>query len=458
MAKYHWQQKTPSSLSKAETYLKHSLELEPNYADAHVGLATTYALFYYYANWSRAEAITSALPHIQRALTLAPNSPTALATKGMLLTLKSSDSEDPMSDIAEARDAFLRSLALEENATTHHWYSILLKQLGEKALVLKHMEHAIGLNPLSASLKRIFSHYLAINGKLDTAQQMYQRALSLDPSHDSNIIESTYIFRNTPSSVKELAKWQSNHSELFEYCASDTYCEQVVFSYLSIGQDKEANKILARMRSKHRHFVDSLTLIDYGLNGETNSAMVLLEQLSQKHPNSYRYHNSLIHAQYRAGMYDQAKISMLKLYPEWQNDPVDNTIGVTTDNYLALILYGATLLHLNQQGYANHILNSVEQFLVLKTVQDKAQTEMALAQVNAQLNQPSKAIKHVRKALNLGWLETFDREWWTLQDSHLLKPIQNQTEFKMLVQKHQENVQALATQISDSLESLNFDT
>ena len=94
----------------------------------------------------------------------------------------------------------------------------------------------------------------------------------------------------------------------------------------------------------------------------------------------------------------------------------------------------------------------------MKTVQDKAQAEMALAQVNAQLNQPSKAIKHVRKALNLGWLETFDREWWTLQDSHLLKPIQNQTEFKMLVQRHQENVQALATQISDSLESLNFDT
>lgn len=30
MAQYHWRQRTPTSLSKAETYFKHSLELEPN--------------------------------------------------------------------------------------------------------------------------------------------------------------------------------------------------------------------------------------------------------------------------------------------------------------------------------------------------------------------------------------------------------------------------------------------
>lgn len=458
MAKYHWQQKTPTSLSKAETYLKHSLELEPNYADAHVGLATTYTHFHYYANWNQTEAVNKALPHLQQALALEPNSPSALATKGMILTLKSRFSEDPQSDLEEAKKAFLRSLEQERNATTHHWYSILLKQLGEEALVLKHMEHAIALNPLSASLKRIYSRYLAINGKLDTAQKMYERALLLEPSRDSNIVESTHVFRNTPNSIKKLAKWQSSHSELFEYCASDAYCEQVVFAYLSIGQDQEANKILARMPSKHQHFMDSLTLINHGLNGETNNAVMLLEQLSAKHPNNYKYHYSMIHAQYRAGMYEQARNSMLKLHPEWLNLPIDSAIEVTTDNYLALILYGATLLKLNDKGYANVILNHVEQFLRLNSVHDKAQAEMALAQINAQLNQPDKATTHLRKAIMLGWLETFDREWWTLHDSHLLQPIQNQTEYKILVQQHQQNVKALATQISESLESLAFDT
>lgn len=53
-----------------------------------------------------------------------------------------------------------------------------------------------------------------------------------------------------------------------------------------------------------------------------------------------------------------------------------------------------------------------------------------------------------QKALNHGWLQTFDREWWTLQSDHLFKPIQSKHEFKALVQEHQVNVKKLAQQIS----------
>jgi len=451
MAQYHWRQRTPTSLSKAETYFKHSLELEPNYVDALVGLAITYGQFHYNANWSAKESVEKGLPYVEQALALEPASPTALAAKGMLLTIKASYSKAALPIFNEAQDMFVRSLELEDSATTHHWYSSLLNKMGKDALVIKHMEHAIALNPLSASLKSIYSQYLAIRGKLDTAQKLFNRAQILDPDRDSSIVESTHIFRNTPSSIIATAEWQLNNSELFEYCSSDEYCEQVVFSYLSIGQDKEANKILARMASKHEHFKNSLKLIDYGLKGEQTNAVSLLKQLSEARPNSFKYKYSLAIAQYRAGLYEQSKTSLLHLYSDWRNTLA---VEVTTDNYLALILYGATLLKLNEQENAHIVLKNVEQFLLLNRVQDKAQTEMALAQINAQLNQPSKAIEHLNKALNLGWLETFDREWWTLQDSHLLKPIQNQMKFKTLVQEHQENLKELSRQVGSSLKDL----
>ena len=451
MAQYHWRQRTPTSLSKAETYFKHSLELEPNYVNALVGLAITYGQFHYYANWSAKESVNKGLPHIEQALALEPDSPIALATKGMLLTLKASYAKAPLTILNEAQDMFVRSLALENNATIHHWYSSLLNQMGKEALVIKHMEHAIDLNPLSASLKSIYSRYLAIRGKLDTAQNLYRRAIILDPDRDPSVVESTHIFRNTPSSIIAITEWHLNNNDLFQYCASDEYCEQVVFAYLSIGQDKEANKILARMTSKHEHFKNSLKLIDYGLKGERLNAVSLLKQLSESSPNNYKYKYYLAIAQYRAGLYEQTKTSLLHLYPDWHQA---RTVNATTDNYLALILYGANLLKLNEQEYANLVLNSVEQFLLLDKVQDKAQAEMALAQVNAQLNLPSKATEHLRKALNHGWLETFDREWWTLQDSHLLKPIQNKIEFKTLVKKHQESREELARQVSFKLKDL----
>ena len=445
MAQFHWRQRTPSSLSKAETYFKHSLELEPNYVDTYIGLAITYGQFHYHANWSAKESVDKGLPYIDQALALDPNSPRALAAKGMLLTIKGSYSHAKLPILNEAQDMFIRSLELEDNATTHHWYSSLLNKMGKEELVVKHMEHAIALNPLSASLKRIYSNYLAIRGKLDTAQKLYQRALILEPSRDSSIVEQTHIFRNTSSSILALAKWQLNNSELFEYCASDEYCEQVIFSYLSIGQDKEANKILARMTSKHEHFMHSLKLIDYGLKGELTNAVTLLKQLSETSPNNYKYKYSLAIAQYRAAMYGQTKTSLLHLYPDWQNA---GAVYVTTDNYLALMLYGTTLLKLNEREYGNLILKNIRQFLLLDKVYDKAQAEMALAQVNAQLHNPSEAIKHLRKALNHGWLETFDREWWPLQDTHLLRSINSQPDFKNLISEHNENLKKIANQIS----------
>jgi len=451
MAQYHWRQRTPTSLSKAETYFKHSLELEPNYLDAHIGLAITYGQFHYYANWSAEKSVERGLPYIDKALAQEPNSAMALAARGMLLTIKASYSKAQASIMNEAQEMFVRSLELDDNATTHHWYSSLLNQMGQDALVAKHMEHAIALNPLSASLKSIYSGYLALRGKLDTAQKLYRRALILEPDRASRIVESTHIFRNTPSSIRDIANWHVNNQNLFESCASDEYCEQVVFSYLSIGQQKEANKILARMPAKHEHFKNSLKLIDFGLQGKHADAVSLLGHLSKSHPNSHKYKYSLAIAQYRAGLYEQAKTSLIHLYPEWRNASV---VNVTADNYSAWILYGATLLNLDKQEYAKLVLNTVEQFLLLDKVQDKAQAEMALAHVNAQLNKPSKAQNHLRKALEEGWLETFDRQWWTLQDSHLLKPVKSNREFVALIEEHQGRVKNLAEHISLMLEDL----
>lgn len=445
MAQYFWRQRTPTSLLKAETYFKHSLELEPDYVDAQIGLAITYGQFHYYANWRAKESVDKGFPYIEQALTLEPNHAMALAAKGMLLTLKASYSENPKPILAEAQTQFVNSLALEDNATTRHWYSSLLNQMGKEALVIENMEHAIALNPLSASLKSVYSQYLAIRGKLDTAQKLYSRALILEPDRAAHVIEYTHIFRNTPNSINAIAKWHVNNKSLFEYCSSDEYCEQVVFAYLSIRLDKEANNILARMVSKHEHFKHSLKLIDYGLNNDLMNAVSLLEQLSKAHSNNYKYKQNLAIAQYRAGLYAKAKDSLLALNPDWQNT---HKIEVTTDNYLALSLYGATLLKLNNQASADQLLNNVAQFLHLDKVQDKAQAEMVLAQVYAQLLKPAKAKEHLSNALNLGWLETFDREWWTLKDSHLFKPIMNQTDVKELVATHQENVKKLAAQIS----------
>jgi hypothetical protein len=99
-------------------------------------------------------------------------------------------------------------------------------------------------------------------------------------------------------------------------------------------------------------------------------------------------------------------------------------------------------------------LNNVSEFLKLNKVQDKAQAELTLAEINALLSNTTEAIKHLEKALNKGWLETYDREWWPLQDNHLLKSINSNPKFKNLIAEHSENLAKMSNQISLKLAPL----
>ncbi|QBG36127.1 winged helix-turn-helix domain-containing protein [Litorilituus sediminis] len=458
MGQYHWRQRNPESLLKAVTYFKHCMELAPDYADAHVGLAISYANLHHFANWSERKSVEHALPHINKALALEPNSPTALAAKGMILTLQAGYQTGFVmtegSLAQQAQSAFLQSLALDDNATTHHWYSALLKKLRDEAQVIVHMNKALELNPLSAPLKRSFSTYLRAIGKLDSAQKMYQRALILEPNHFSQLLDVTHIFRHTQASITAIAKWQAENSELFTHCSSDEYCEQLVLVYLSIGAQRAANSILENMQGKHGHFLNSLGLINYGLAGEEEKVLAIMERLALARPNNARVLFNLATSQYRLGKFQQAKASLLRAYPKWQNAAEIALTDITADNYLAMVLYGATLSHLQEKDSAQALLSQLVLFVEQADITDKVQAKFTLAEINAQLNQPKAALKHLSAALAMGWVtsfDRFDREWWSLASNHLLQPLQQEQEFSALLKQHQQELSELRKQLSDSL-------
>jgi TolB-like protein/Flp pilus assembly protein TadD len=451
MGQYHWRQRNPKSLSKAVTYFKHSIELEPDYADAHVGLAITYANLHNFANWSEKKAIDKALPHVEKALLLNPSSPTALAAKGMILTLNLSDS----SLVEQAQHAFLRSLELDDNATTHSWYSSLLKQLGEESQVIQHLNQAIELNPLSASLKRSLSKYLRSIGKPDSAQRMYQRALILEPDHFSHVIESTHVFRHTQKSIIAMAEWQSANAELFTSCSSDEYCEQVVLAYLSIGATEAANNVLAKMRPKHRHFLNSLDLINFGLKGEEQKILSFKERIASYRPNNRSVLFDLAVAQFRTEKFGEAKRTLLKRDPEWRNPASIRLSDITADNYMTLVLYAVTLSNLGEKEAADSILHNIQTFLKLDKVFDKIKLSFTLAEINTQLGNTPQALLHLATALEMGWLESYNREWWPLQNNHLLQPLGDEPEFKLLLKQHQEKLNELRNNVTLKLGTIS---
>jgi len=455
MGQYHWRQRNPASLSKAVTYFQHSLELEPDYADAHVGLAITYASLHRYANWSQRKAVDKSLPHIEKALVLEPNSPIALAANGMILTLKANYERGFTTGdstlVEQAQRSFLRSLELDDNATTHHWYSKLLKRLGEGSQVIEHMNKAIALNPLSGSLKRSFSSYLGSIGKPDSAQRMYQRASILEPDHFSHVIDSSHVFRHTKKSIIAMAEWHSLNSELFTNCSSDEYCEQLVLAYLSIGANEAASNILANMGPKHGHFSSSMNLINLGVNKQEQKVLSIKERRVLRFPNKRGVLFEFAVALFRTDKFENAKNTLIELYPQWRNPASIKLNDITADNYIVMVLYAVTLSNLQEKEVAHILLQKIQTFLKQDKVFDKGQAEFTLAEINAQLENTPQALLHLATALDMGWLETYDSEWWSLENNHLLQPLQKEPEFRLLLKQHQEKLNDLREQINRKL-------
>lgn len=455
LGQYHWRQRNPISLNKAVTYFKHSLELEPDYAEAHLGLGITYAFLHTYGNWYERRAIESALPHVMKALTLKPDLPAALAAKGMILSDKAKAGlggiESESSLYRQAQKAFTRSLELDNDATTHRWYSTLLRRLGKEAEAVEHLNQAVKLNPLSASLKRSLSFLLKSMGKPDSAQRMYQRALSLEPDAFSRPIDSAKVSRHTHKSVVEMATWQVANPELFTTCSSIEYCEQMVLSYLSIGANNAADKLLDKMHPIHSHFSRSMNLIAFSEKRDAQSVLSNLKREVQHVPYSREAMFYLAVAQFRAAKLSSAKISLSQLYPEWHAERSLMLSEVTADNYVAMALYAAILSNLDEKEVADLLFLKVQRFLKQGGVFDKIQAEFTLAEINAQIDNKQQALLHLDTALEMGWLESYNREWWSLQNNHLLRPLYEEPEFKLLLKQHQARTNELRKKITRKL-------
>lgn len=441
MGQYLWRQRNPASLEQAVTWFKKSLELEPEYVEAHIGLAVTYEFLHTYGNWDEKRSIDSALPHINKALEIDPNSSRALAAKGLVLTELAvyqinRGQADPELYL-EAQQAFLQSLALDDNAMTHQWYSNLLRRMGNDNEAVEHMSRAVELNPLSGALKRSFSFNLLGMGKFDSAQRMFHQSLQLEPEFFSKPVESIRINRYSKASVTAILTMYKQTPEVFAECSSVEYCEHLVFALLSIGADDLASKILINMGPTHFHFRTSLNSIAASRRADELQALRVIEPFAQWNTLSKRLRYDYAVAQYRAGEFQGAQESLLSLYPQWQNAREIALRNITPDNYKAMLLYAAILAELSGEDSNGHeLLHKLLAFLEQDLVFDKAEAEFTRSEINALLNNNQQALFHLAAALQLGWMESFNKEWWTLENNHYLSPLTGESKFLQLLHQH----------------------
>jgi len=141
--RYYWNRRTAENIVRAIEQFKVATDRDPNYALAFVGLADCYAVSSEYAGLPSRETIPRARTYAQSALAIDPSLAEAHTTIGAI--------EDFDWHWAESEKEFKRSIELNPNyATTYHWYSIFLRNVGRYDESATAIKRASELDPLSS--------------------------------------------------------------------------------------------------------------------------------------------------------------------------------------------------------------------------------------------------------------------------------------------------------------------
>ncbi len=182
-ARYFWNLKNAPSLKKSFEYFFAAMQLAPDYALIHAGLADWYQSAALFRLVDAAEAIAKGRAAAERAIALDPRLGDPHASLGRLRFLAW--------DWREAEAELLQALRYNANCVmARTWYSAYLSCRSDHDAAIEEMTHAIALDPLNAGLIEGLGSRLYAGRRFAEAVDECSRALELN-----SLMPSAYYMR-----------------------------------------------------------------------------------------------------------------------------------------------------------------------------------------------------------------------------------------------------------------------
>ncbi len=194
--RYHWNKRTPESLTVALDDFTKAAAIDPKYALAYAGQADCYNLLREYTSMPPSQAFPLAIAAATKAVTLNNNLSEAHRALGFAYFYWNWD-------VAGGEREFRRALALNpKDVEAHHWYATALNSVGRNPEAVAEIEQARKLDPASSSIAADRATVLFSSGREDEA---IQTLLELEKS-EPNFFSPYIYLRNEYFERKEYAK------------------------------------------------------------------------------------------------------------------------------------------------------------------------------------------------------------------------------------------------------------
>jgi len=289
--RYHIFKLTPPEIQKGMSYFQQTIEADPYYALAYVGLSDAY----------RSLALAGETPSTE----VMPKAKAA-ANKALEIDDRLAEAHNSLSSIIfwydwdwnAAENQLKRALELNpNNADAHFFYAYILSNMGRHAEALSEAKRAGELDPLSLVFSALEGQFLLHAGQADEALAKLQKTFEMDsnfaPAH--LVASSVYIekgmYREAVAEARKVRELNITTSQPIAFL-----CYALAKSGKQAGARDELEKLLKL--SKERYVSPyTIALIYNGLN-ERDEALVWLERGFEKR---------------------DPRMTFLKVEPKWNN-------------------------------------------------------------------------------------------------------------------------------------------
>ena len=274
--RYFWNKRTGEGLQKAMDYFNRAIDKDPNYPQAYVGLADTYALAgdWEYGILSAQDAFSRAKAAATHALKLDDNLGEAHTSLAFAFDLYDWDWE-------AAENHYKRAIALNPGyATAHHWYAWHLMVMGRTAEGIAELRKAQSLDPLSLIISADLADALCIAHRYEESVQQSRKTLDMDPNFALAHYQLGQAFQQMHMQSASIAELQ----KAVELSRGNTAFESnLAYAYAVSGRKEEAIRIAKDLESEQGRssVADSnIAMIYVGL-GNNDQAMIWLNKAYQ---------------------------------------------------------------------------------------------------------------------------------------------------------------------------------
>ncbi len=171
--RYYWNLRTPDGFEQATKAFSRAIEIDPDFALAHVGLADVYVLLPDYSIASATQSIPLAIASANRALEIAPNLGEAYATLGYAKAIGNFDWDGAEAD-------FKKSIELSPGYSVGYlWYAHTRQMIGQQDQALALARLAYQLDPLSPAVAAVYGFALVKAGHTEQGLQHFEATAGL---------------------------------------------------------------------------------------------------------------------------------------------------------------------------------------------------------------------------------------------------------------------------------------